>query len=117
MLSDERSKINDLFEKEVKELSERFEKRKLPILEKRDKILAGTLTEFDDYCIEFDNTQTRLQTAVAGIVKTEEEKKDFGKLKDMFKPLTDWMKDTLTDFTEKGDMKDSGVKVDKVPFF
>jgi len=35
-------------------------------------------------------------------------------LKDMFKPLTDWMKDTLTEFTEKGEMKDSGVKVDKI---
>ena len=30
--SDERSKINDMFEKEVKELSERFEQRKIPLL-------------------------------------------------------------------------------------
>lgn len=36
VMSDERSKINDLFEKEVRELSESFEKRKLPILAKRD---------------------------------------------------------------------------------
>merc|ERR1711930_23750 len=35
-------------------------------------------------------------------------------VKDMHKPLTDWWKDTLTDFTEKGALKDSGVKVEKV---
>merc|ERR1712205_64770 len=32
----------------------------------------------------------------------------------MYKPLTDWWKETLTDFTEKGAMKDAGVKVEKV---
>merc|ERR1712100_871064 len=43
-----------------------------------------------------------------------EEKKRFSKLKDMYKPLTDWWKDKLTEFTEKGSMKDAGVKVEKV---
>merc|ERR1739836_363770 len=37
-----------------------------------------------------------------------------GKIKDMYKPLTDWWKDTLTDFTEKGAMKAAGVKIEKV---
>merc|ERR1711985_173117 len=37
-----------------------------------------------------------------------------GKLKDMYKPLTDWWKDKLTEFTEKGAMKDAGVKLEKV---
>merc|ERR1712039_156522 len=46
--------------------------------------------------------------------ETEEEKKRFTKVKDMYKPLTDWWKDTLTDFTEKGALKDSGVKIEKV---
>jgi len=46
--------------------------------------------------------------------ETEEEKKRFSKLKDMYKPLTDWWKDTLSDFTEKGAMKDAGVKIEKV---
>merc|ERR1712118_625775 len=36
------------------------------------------------------------------------------KLKDMYKPLTDWWKESLTDLTEKGAMKDAGVKVEKV---
>merc|ERR1712110_439499 len=46
--------------------------------------------------------------------ETEEEKKRFTKVKDMYKPLTDWWKDKLTDLTEKGAMKDSGVKIEKV---
>merc|ERR1712039_779318 len=46
--------------------------------------------------------------------ETEEEKKRFSKVKDMYKPLTDWWKDSLTDFTEKGAMKDAGVKIEKV---
>merc|ERR1711904_224883 len=38
----------------------------------------------------------------------------FSKLKDMYKPLTDWWKDKLSDFTEKGAMKDAGVKIEAV---
>merc|ERR1712217_582038 len=49
-----------------------------------------------------------------GLDETEEEKKRFSKVKDMYKPLTDWWKDSLTDLTEKGAMKDAGVKVEKV---
>jgi len=74
VFSDERSKINDQFEKEVRELSESFERRKIPILEKRDKILDGSNIEFDDACIEFDTSMAKCETVVAGIVKTEEEK-------------------------------------------
>merc|ERR1711874_606139 len=40
--------------------------------------------------------------------------KRFSKIKDMYKPLTDYWKDTLTDLTEKGAMKDAGVKIEKV---
>merc|ERR1719158_981130 len=46
--------------------------------------------------------------------ETEEEKKKHMKLKDMYKPLTDWWKERLTDLTEKGAMKDAGVKIEKV---
>merc|ERR1712110_332864 len=31
-----------------------------------------------------------------------------------YKPVTDWWKEKLTDFTEKGAMKDAGVKIEKV---
>mmetsp|Transcript_30258 Transcript_30258/g.53390 ORF Transcript_30258/g.53390 Transcript_30258/m.53390 type:complete len:312 (-) Transcript_30258:38-973(-) len=55
-----------------------------------------------------------IQKADVKLDETEEEKKKFSKLKDMYKPLTDWWKDTLTELTEKGSMKDAGVKVEKV---
>merc|ERR1712183_1024897 len=38
----------------------------------------------------------------------------FTKIKDMYKPLTDWWKETLTTLTEKGAMKEAGVKIEKV---
>merc|ERR1711933_147115 len=55
-----------------------------------------------------------IQKADVKLDETEEEKKKFTKLKDMYKPLTDWWKEKLTDLTEKGQMKDAGVKVEKV---
>jgi len=55
-----------------------------------------------------------IQKADVKLDETEDEKKRFSKLKDMYKPLTDWWKDSLTDFTEKGAMKDAGVKIEKV---
>merc|ERR1719446_1043699 len=55
-----------------------------------------------------------IQKADVKLDESEEEKKRFTKLKDMYKPLTDWWKEKLTDLTEKGAMKDAGVKVEKV---
>merc|ERR1712054_627664 len=55
-----------------------------------------------------------IQKADVKLDETEEDKKRFSKLKDMYKPLTDWWMDKLTDFTEKGAMKDGGVKVESV---
>merc|ERR1712176_1214652 len=55
-----------------------------------------------------------IQKADVKLDETDEEKKRFSKLKDMYKPLTDWWKEKLTDLTEKGQMKDAGVKVEKV---
>merc|ERR1712063_86665 len=46
--------------------------------------------------------------------ETEDEIKRFNKMKDMYKPLTDWWKELLTNLTEKGAMKQSGVKIDGV---
>merc|ERR1712070_1360255 len=55
-----------------------------------------------------------IQKADVKMDETEDEKKRFSKLKDMYKPLTDWWKEKLTEFTEKGAMKDAGVKIEKV---
>merc|ERR1712036_214793 len=49
-----------------------------------------------------------------GIDETDDEKKRFSKLKDMYKPLTDWWKDKVSDLTEKGALKDTGVKIEAV---
>merc|ERR1711987_43776 len=55
-----------------------------------------------------------IQKADVKLDETEDEKKRFTKLKDMYKPLTDWWKEKLTAFTESGAMKDAGVKIEKV---
>merc|ERR1712186_192582 len=55
-----------------------------------------------------------IQKADVKLDETEAEKKKFTKMRDMYKPLTDWWKEKLTDLTEKGAMKDAGVKVEKV---
>merc|ERR1711897_238 len=55
-----------------------------------------------------------IQKADVKLDESEEEKKRFSKVKDMYKPLTDWWKDSLTELTEKGAMKDAGVKIEKV---
>merc|ERR1712021_104389 len=55
-----------------------------------------------------------IQKADVKLDETEDEKKRFSKLKDMYKPLTDWWKESLQEFTEKGAMKDAGVKIEKV---
>merc|ERR1711975_41517 len=55
-----------------------------------------------------------IQKADVKLDESEDEKKRFTKVKDMYKPLTDWWKEKLTDLTEKGAMKDAGVKIEKV---
>jgi septal ring factor EnvC (AmiA/AmiB activator) len=54
MLSDERSKINDEFEKEVKALEEKFREKKKPLLELRNKIVMGEVTDFNEHLPKFD---------------------------------------------------------------
>ena len=54
MLSDERSKINDEFEKEVKALEAKFMERKKPLLQKRNDIVLGKITEFAEYLPKYD---------------------------------------------------------------
>jgi len=91
----------------------------LQVFSKKDLEVLLLDDHLDEPCIQkladFEGKKfVSIQKADVKLDETEEEKKNFGKLKDMFKPLTDWMKDTLTEFTEKGEMKDSGVKVDKI---
>ena len=56
----------------------KFEQRKLPTLEKRDKILDGSLTDFDDLVPEYEKQQPILKEIVDGIQskKSKEDKEE-----------------------------------------
>merc|ERR1712139_296148 len=88
-----------------------FRKRDLEVLMLDDHLDEPCIQKLADY---EGKKFVSIQKADVKLDETEEEKKRQSKLKDMYKPLTDWWKETLTDFTEKGAMKDAGVKVEKV---
>jgi len=74
MLSDERSKINDEFELEVKALEAKFMERKKPLLLKRNDIVLGKETDFAEYVPKYEKTQKENEEIVSGIVKSEKDK-------------------------------------------
>merc|ERR1712176_1438157 len=91
----------------------------LQIFKKKDLEVLMLSDHLDEPCIQkladYEGKKfVSIQKADVKLDETEEEKKRFTKLKDMFKPLTDWWKEKLTDLTEKGAMKDAGVKIEKV---
>merc|ERR1712125_3319 len=88
-----------------------FKKKDLEVLMLSDHLDEPCLQKLADY---EGKKFVSIQKADVKLDETEEEKKRFSKLKDMYKPLTDWWKEKLTDFTEKGAMKDAGVKIEKV---
>merc|ERR1712134_182348 len=88
-----------------------FKKKDLEVLMLEDHLDEPCIQKLADY---EGKKFVSIQKADVKLDETEEEKKRFSKLKDMYKPLTDWWKDTLTEITEKGAMKDAGVKIEKV---
>merc|ERR1712196_479183 len=96
--------------------------KKLPALQvfkKKDIEVLMLSDHLDEPCIQkladYEGKKfVSIQKADVKLDETEDEKKRFTKLKDMYKPLTDWWKEKLTDLTEKGAMKDAGVKIEKV---
>merc|ERR1712139_565780 len=91
----------------------------LQIFKKKDLEVLMLADHLDEPCIQkladYEGKKfVSIQKADVKLDETEEEKKRFSKLKDMYKPLTDWWKEKLTDLTEKGAMKDAGVKIEKV---
>merc|ERR1712183_949440 len=88
-----------------------FKKKDLEVLMLPDHLDEPCLQKLADY---EGKKFVSIQKADVKIDETEAEKKKFSKIKDMYKPLTDWWKDKLTDLTEKGAMKDAGVKIEKV---
>merc|ERR1719377_468673 len=88
-----------------------FKKKDLEVLMLADHLDEPCLQKLADY---EGKKFVSIQKADVKLDETEAEKKKFTKLKDMYKPLTDWWKEKLTDLTEKGAMKDAGVKIEKV---
>merc|ERR1712156_616290 len=88
-----------------------FKKKDLEVLMLADHLDEPCLQKLADY---EGKKFVSIQKADVKLDETEEEKKRFTKVKDMYKPLTDWWKEKLTDLTEKGAMKDAGVKIEKV---
>merc|ERR1712173_546978 len=88
-----------------------FKKKDIEVLMLADHLDEPCLQKLADY---EGKKFVSIQKADVKLDETEEEKKRFAKIKDMYKPLTDWWKEKLTDLTEKGAMKDAGVKVEKV---
>merc|ERR1719478_640163 len=91
----------------------------LQVFKKKDIEVLMLSDHLDEPCIqklaEYEGKKfVSIQKADVKLDETEEEKKKFTKLNDMYKPLTDWWKEKLTDLTEKGAMKDAGVKIEKV---
>merc|ERR1711982_3031 len=91
----------------------------LQVFKKKDIEVLMFDDHLDEPCIQkladYEGKKfVSIQKADVKLDETEEEKKKFSKMKDMYKPLTDWWKDKLTDYTEKGAMKDAGVKIEKV---
>merc|ERR1712091_3054 len=91
----------------------------LQIFKKKDLEVLMLSDHLDEPCIQkladYEGKKfVSIQKADVKLDESEEEKKRFSKLKDMYKPLTDWWKEKLTDLTEKGAMKDAGVKIEKV---
>merc|ERR1712086_802140 len=91
----------------------------LQIFKKKDIEVLMLTDHLDEPCIQkladYEGKKfVSIQKADVKLDETEEEKKKFTKLKDMYKPLTDWWKEKLTDLTEKGAMKEAGVKIEKV---
>merc|ERR1711939_1144716 len=91
----------------------------LQIFKKKDLEVLMLPDHLDEPCIQkladYEGKKfVSIQKADVKLDETEDEKKRSSKLKDMYKPLTDWWKDKLTELTEKGAMKDAGVKIEKV---
>merc|ERR550537_369399 len=91
----------------------------LQIFKKKDLEVLMLPDHLDEPCIQkladYEGKKfVSIQKADVKLDETEEEKKQFSRVKDYYKPLTDWWKEKLAAFTDKGALKDSGIKIEKV---
>merc|ERR1712167_126491 len=88
-----------------------FKKKDIEVLMLADHLGEPCIQKLADY---EGKKFVSIQKADVKLDESEEEKKRFTKMKDMYKPLTDWWKEKLEKLTTWGAMKDAGVKVEKV---
>jgi len=88
-----------------------FKKKNMEVLMLTDHLDEPCIQKLQDY---EGKKFVSIQKADVKLDETEEEKKQFARVKDHYKPLTDWWKEKLSAFTDKGALKDSGIKIEKV---
>merc|ERR1712159_752454 len=88
-----------------------FRKKNIEVLLLTDHLDEPCIQKLADY---EGKKFVSIQKADLKLDETEDEAKRFNKMKDVYKPLTEWWKEKLTELTDKGAMKSSGVKVDGV---
>jgi len=91
----------------------------LQIFRKKDIDVLMLTDHLDEPCIQkladYEGKKfVSIQKADVKFEETEDEVKRYNRMKDMYKPLTEWWKTALTTITETGAMKTSGVKIDGV---
>jgi len=88
-----------------------FKKKNIEVLLLSDHLDEPCIQKLADY---EGKKFVSVQKADVKLDESEEDVKRYNKMKDMYKPLTDWWKEQLTTLTETGAMKQSGVKIDGV---
>merc|ERR1712194_794246 len=88
-----------------------FKKKNIEVLLLTDHLDEPCIQKLSDY---EGKKFVPIQKADVKLEETEDEIKRFNKMKDMYTPLTSWWKEQLTELTERGAMKSSGVKIDGV---
>merc|ERR1719309_1329450 len=88
-----------------------FERKNFEVILLDDHLDEGCIQRLAD----FEGKKfVSVQKADLKLEETNEEKKRFKKLQEMYKPLTKWYKDLLSELTDKGALASAGVKVGEV---
>merc|ERR1712176_1261657 len=90
----------------------------LQIFKKKDIEVLLMTDHLDEPCVQkladYEGKKfVSIQKADARLPETDEEKKRFNKMKDMYKPLCEWWKKILSTLTAGG-MKNTGVQIEGV---
>jgi len=88
-----------------------FQKKGIEVLMLPDQMEEPCLQKLADY---EGKKFVSIQKADVRLDESADEKRRYARIQDMYRILTDWWKEQLVELTEKGAMRDAGVKVEKV---